>query len=339
MESAVTAADGRTFAAAVVARALKAPVQLASVPDGRLLIADADARVRVLFPGEPGSEELALDARALMEPPPVGAIGLAAHPDFARNRLVYVAFVSLERSDTRLRVVRLREIANTLGEPATIFEATVVASPGLPGVPLSAMSQSSSLDGPRLAFGPDKLLYVLLPQGSRFSGEPAASQPVGAMLRLRDDGRAPADGALSGIAAHPLGFAWHPATDAMWGIVPTSDTAGVIRTLPDSDGLSRQMAPFTLHMTNGEARIGEVSAGPSGALDVVRGMVQPLALESIGVVRLAIPLVAGDIVTGLSGHIIDAVADGTHIYVATVDAPTGVSDGDRLASVLRLTPR
>jgi hypothetical protein len=125
----------------------------------------------------------------------------------------------------------------------------------------------------------------------------------------------------------------------MWGIVPTSDTAGVIRTLPDSDGLSRQIAPFTLRMTNGEARIGEVSAGPSGALDVVRGMAQPLALESIGVVRLAIPLVAGDIVTGLSGHIIDAVADGTHIYVATVDAPTGVSDGDRLASVLRLTPR
>ena len=103
---------------------------------GRLLIADADARVRVLYPGEPRSEELALDARALMEPPPVGAVGLAAHPDFARNRLVYVAFVSVERSDTRLRVVRLRGIANTLGEPATIFEATVVASPGLPGVPL-----------------------------------------------------------------------------------------------------------------------------------------------------------------------------------------------------------
>ena len=60
----LTAADGHTFGADVVARALKAPVQLASAPDGRLLIAEADGRVRVLRPGSSDREEVAFDARA-----------------------------------------------------------------------------------------------------------------------------------------------------------------------------------------------------------------------------------------------------------------------------------
>ena len=344
MEVVVTAADGHAFGADVIARGLKSPVQLASIPDGRLLIAEADGRVRVLRPGQSDREEVAFDAGALMNPPPLGPPGLAVHPDFARSRLVYFSFLAQDPSgQRRLRIVRLREVSNTLGEPATIFEAPV--EPSSQAAPVNGRPSSASdpfvLDGPRLAFGPDKLLYALLPPGAEFSAEPSASQPVSSMLRLRDDGRAPDVRPLAGVTAHPLGFAWHPSTAALWGIMPTSEAEGVVQTLPNAAGFDLQTAPLTLHLTNGVARVsGEFSFRQAGALDLARAVVQGVSLESVGVVRLAVPVLIGDLLLGVSGEVLDVIADGAHVYLATVDASakSGASGTNALATIVRLTP-
>jgi hypothetical protein len=342
MEAVVTAADGHTFGADVVARGLKAPVQLASAPDGRLLIAEADGRVRVLRPGSSDREEVAFDARALMSPPPLGPPGLALHPDFARSRLAYVSFLAQEPSgQRRLRIVRLREVSNTLGEAATIFEAPVERSSQAAPVDAgrSGASDPFVLNGPRLAFGPDRLLYALLPPGTEFSAEPSASQPVSAMLRLRDDGRAPDSGPLSGVTAHPLGFAWHPDTAALWGIVPTSEEEGVVQTLPHAAGFNLQTAPLALRMTNGVARVsGEFTFRQAGAMDLARAMTQTVSLESVGIVRLAIPVLIGDLLPGVSGQVLDVIGNGGHAYLATAD-PSGFPGGDYSATVIRLTPQ
>jgi hypothetical protein len=343
-EAVVTAADGRTFGADVVARALEAPVQLAAAPDGRLLIAEADGRVRVLHPDRPDRQEVAFDARALMDPPPLGPPGLALHPDFARSRLVYVSFLAQESSGhRRLRIVRLREVANTLGEPATIFETPVGPSSQMAAVEgrPSTASDPFLLDGPRLAFGPDRLLYVLLPPGTEFTAEPSASQPVSSMLRLRDDGRVPDIGPLSGVTAHPLGFAWHPATAALWGIVPTAQGESVVQTLPHAPGFDLQTAPLALRVTNGVARVaGEPTLRQAGAMDLARAMAQAVSLESVGVVRLAIPVLLGDLLPGVSGQVLDAIGDGERVYLATADpsAADRVRGGDHSATVVRLTP-
>ena len=53
----------------------------------------------------------------------MGPLGLALHPDFSRNRFVYVAFLAQDsRERTLLRILRLREVGDTLGEAATLFE-------------------------------------------------------------------------------------------------------------------------------------------------------------------------------------------------------------------------
>ncbi len=51
-EPSIEIADGLSFTADIVATGVRAPAQLAALPDGRLLISDADGRVRVVRPCE-----------------------------------------------------------------------------------------------------------------------------------------------------------------------------------------------------------------------------------------------------------------------------------------------
>ena len=153
------------FSIDVIARGLRGPVQLASTPDGRLLIAEGDTGVRVVRPGGLESPDLALDARRLLQPPPAGGLGLAVHPDFARNHFVYVSFLSRDRADkTLLRIVRLREVGDTLGEPLSLFEAPVMAVPEASRPADNGTASSAAVnrlgESPRLAFGPDGFLYL-----------------------------------------------------------------------------------------------------------------------------------------------------------------------------------
>jgi hypothetical protein len=348
LEATVATPGGLAFAVDVVARRLNAPVQLASTGDGRLLVAEADGRVRVVRPGEPDRAERALDARALLEPPPVGPLGLARHPDFSRNHFVYVSFLAQDGPDrTRLRIVRLREVANALGEPATLFEAPVAVSSRQSrtaddGGVRTEMAAGSSDVGPRLAFGPDGLLYVLLPPGVEFDNEPAASQPRASMLRLRDDGRVPDARPLSGIDAHPLGFGWHPTAATLLGIVPLLEGQAAIQSLGEE-------AARTLDTGRALLRIAEGS-GPqpgalvfeeaqAGTLTLAHAFAEALDHEATGTIRLAVPVLVDGVLDGLSARVIDLVADRGTVYLATNNAGHQAVDGDGGDVVLRLRPR
>ncbi len=347
LESTVAASGGLTFAADVVARALKAPLQLASTPDGRLLVADADGRVRVVRPGERERIDAALDARALLDPPPVGPLGLAVHPDFARNQFVYVSFLAEDGPGrTLLRIVRLREAGDALGEPAAIFEAPVTRAPqatrvaddgGNPQAADGVLNQ-----GPRLAFGPDRLLYALLPPGLEFDNEPAASRPRASMLRIADDGRVPEVGPLAGITAHPLGFAWHPSTAVLWVIVPGEDGGAEVRPVTPGSG-GDDPGHAVLRMAVGRtpsSRALLLEEAPVRGLEWSRAFTAGLDYNAAGVIRLMVPILAEGLLTGISGRIGDvaAVGGGT-VYLAAsdTDASQGAAaDGSDVVLRLRL---
>lgn len=337
LESTVSTAGGVAFAADVVARALRAPLQLASTPDGRLLVAGADGLVRVVRPGEPDRIETALDARAFLAPPPAGPLGLALHPDFAANRVAYVAFLAEDgHDDPILRIVRLREAGDRLGEPATIFEAPVVVRDPAPA--------GAGAEGPRLAVGPDGLLYGLLPRGVEFDHEPLASRPHASMVRLQDDGRMPEAGPLVGIAAHPLGFTWHPATGVLWAMFPGERGGVTVRPLTggagpglDDPGLS------VLRMTEGRAWSSGALAfedAPMGALARAGAFLTGLDPHAAGVIRLAVPILAEGLLTGISGRITDVVAAGggtLFLAASSTEAPSGgASDTGDVVMRLRL---
>ena len=220
----LTAADGLTFGVQVLASGVEAPAQIALAPDGRLFVADVTGRVWILdsaegaAPSAPRTTDqsqaelaLAFDASTMLDPPPAGPLGLSLHPGFARNRFVYVAYVALDRRDQgRLLVVRLREAGDTLGEPAVLFDEPLAAVPA---------------DGPRLAFGPDRLLYVALPEAVELPPQASAGASGGAILRFGDDGRLADRSAVYAYGLErPVAFGWDPDTGALWGVL--ADGAG-----------------------------------------------------------------------------------------------------------------
>ena len=338
LETEAATSDGLAYAVDVVATGVKAPAQLVWAPDGRLFVAERDGRVRVVRPGEKEDDrEPALDASALLAPPPAGRLGLALHPDFPQNHFVYVSFLAEDsRERTLLRVLRLREVGGTLGEAATLFETTLTAAAAVAG----------QGDAPRLAFGPDRLLYVALPPGVLFENEPGASTPHASMLRLQDDGRVPLDmPALSGIVANPIAFDWHPSTGALWAVFPGEGAEAMLRPVHEAPassaaGAERATLPVTAGggLTSGALRFQRT---PEGRLEPALAFVAVPANEALTVVRLSDPPRTERLLAGMFGRIGDVVAgSGGALFLATRNGERTRDAGGTYDDVIvRLTPR
>ena len=204
----ITAADGTRFSVEVVAQNLEIPWALAFAPDGRMFVTERPGRVRVFQNGQ----VLAAPALVLTDVAAVGEgglLGIAVHPDFASNHFVYLAYTArLAGGSRETRVVRYREVGNTLGEPAVILDR----------VPAADIH-----DGARVRFGPDRKLYVTMGD----TAAPPTAQDLGTLtgkiLRLNDDGSVPGDNPLAGSPIfsyghrNPQGLDWHPVTGEPWG--------------------------------------------------------------------------------------------------------------------------
>ena len=149
---------------------------------------------------------------------------VAVHPNFSRNRLVYVSYPKTTERGSTLAVARGYLKGDRLDEVHEIFVA-------------DAWETGGNLAG-RIFFGPDASLYVTVGDRDRLccrGGEDNSlrlkSQQLnthaGKVLRLRDDGSVPADNPFVGRAdAKPeiftyghrngYGLAFHPETGEPW---------------------------------------------------------------------------------------------------------------------------
>jgi glucose/arabinose dehydrogenase len=171
---------------------------------------------RRLFFAERTTGRIRLIERGVLQPDPVAAIevvgageqgllGLALHPDFVANRLLYVYCTS--PAPLRSRVVRLRE-RNGRAEDARVI--------------LDALAAAPTQNGGGLRFGPDGKLYV----GVGDAGDPLASQdpgvPSGKILRMNPNGSIPGDNPQPGSLVYalgignPTGLAFHPLTERLF---------------------------------------------------------------------------------------------------------------------------
>jgi hypothetical protein len=325
---------GFSFSADIVARGILAPAQLAATPDGRLLVAEADGGVRIVHPGLP-----AADVRALASGGPdstsTAPLGLAIDPDFELNHFIYAASLTDDGPDhAHLRVMRFREWSDTLSEPSAIFEARAAAG--------AIVSRTDT--APRLAFGPDGLLYIALPLGLTFVDQPTASAPDAAMLRITAGGQLPSAGPIAGMSAHPLGFTWHPSTGALWLALPEQGGTSVIRAATTSIWTPAQtLEPLRLPMTY---RTGQSPALFVRAVDALA--TQELARAFMAVrrdaspsaIRLTIPVATSTSATGGVDAIGDIVSPGDGMWFAVTSNATraggDAADGDDVIVRLRL---
>lgn len=179
------------FTTEVVAKGLEVPWGLAFLPGGDVLITERPGRVRLLRQGQLVPEPVA--TVRIANSSEGGLLGIAAHPEFASNRLFYLYVTTDAGGKTRNRVERW-----VLAEDH--------ASATLDRVILDDIPSAAYHDGGRLRFGPEGLLYV----GTGDAREPELSQKVdslaGKLLRITPEGDIPKDNPFPGKAAFITGI-------------------------------------------------------------------------------------------------------------------------------------
>jgi glucose/arabinose dehydrogenase len=197
-----------------VADGLANPWSLAWLPNGDVLITERAGRLRVLRNG-------VLDPAPVAGVPEVritalgGLLDVLPHPNFAANRTLYLSYTKGgEGNLSTTALTRARLDGTKLVDAQEIFVA-------------ENWSNSPTNFGGRMTFGADGKLYVTI--GERQEQERAQNTMLhgGKVLRLNDDGTAPADNPFAGRQGYlpeiysvghrsPQGLAFHPVTGELW---------------------------------------------------------------------------------------------------------------------------
>lgn len=207
--------DRHAVRVTIVTRGLEHPWSLAFLPDGRMLVTERPGRLRYV------------EADGALDPTPIGGLPAAVavagqgglhdvvpHPDFARNRLVYIAYVGRSGRGYGTELARGRLDGHRLSDVEVLFRALPKSSGG-------------RHFGGRVVF--DGNGHVFLTLGDR-GNRPRAQDPgdhAGSIIRLTEDGGVPSDNPFVSIGgARPeifslgnrnvQGAAMNPWTGEFW---------------------------------------------------------------------------------------------------------------------------
>jgi glucose/arabinose dehydrogenase len=188
-----TSADGIRLRATTVAAGLDDPTDLLPLPDGRILVAERDGRVRVFrdgvllpVPGLVLSDVAVGDGR--------GLLALAADHAFRSTPHVFATYTT----DDGLRVARFTVAGDTLVDRAILVD----------GLPVAALQPAAIL-----RTGPDGRLYLALDDGGDRDRLGDLGSYGGKVLRFAVDGTTPADQpspspVWSVGVGRPVGLSW-----------------------------------------------------------------------------------------------------------------------------------
>ncbi|MEV0305674.1 PQQ-dependent sugar dehydrogenase [Streptomyces prasinus] len=184
-------AKGSVKVLRTVAADLRSPWGLAPLADGDLLVSSRDEATISRVDAETGETSELGEVPGVSPAGEGGLLGIALSPEYASDRMIYAYFTSA--SDNR--VVRMiynekKPEGERLGAPDTVFR----------GIPKGVVH-----NGGRIAFGPDRMLYV----GTGESGDTGLSQDEkslgGKILRLTPEGEPAPGNPLPDSAVYSLG--------------------------------------------------------------------------------------------------------------------------------------
>jgi len=203
-------AEQHKIRVSVVARGLVHPWSLAFLPDGNMLVTERPGRLRMIRDG-------VLESQALAGIPKVHAVrnaglfDLALDPRFGENRQIFFTYTKPGED----------------GKLATALAVGTFERGGLTGVhDIFVGEWTTLLAGSRIAFGHDGMIYMTTGAASGNAAQDPGSDH-GKVLRLRPDGKVPADNPFVGRAGYKpeiftlghrdqLGLAVHPETGAVY---------------------------------------------------------------------------------------------------------------------------
>lgn len=205
--------EHHTFRVVTVVDGLEHPWGMAFLPDGSILVTERPGRLRLVRNG-------------VLEPEPIagvpevwargqgGLLDVALHPDFERNRLVYLSYSKPGPNGATTAVARGRLVDGRLEDVEDIFVA-------------DAWTNRGQHFGSRLVFDGKGHLFISVGDRGVMQEAQNPSNHQGTIIRLHDDGRVPADNPFVGregfrpeIYAYgirsPQGLALHPETGELW---------------------------------------------------------------------------------------------------------------------------
>jgi glucose/arabinose dehydrogenase len=197
--------NGTSSGLQVLAENLEVPWAIDIAEDGRLFFTERPGRIRVIENGtllEDPAAFINVEQRGES-----GLLGLALHPDFSENHLIYIYHTYSNGSNVFNKVVALTERDNKIIESRTVID----------GIPAADRN-----DGGRIKFGPDGMLYIATGDARQPELPQNANSLAGKILRLNPDGTIPEDNPFEGSPVYSYGhrniqgLAWHPATGELY---------------------------------------------------------------------------------------------------------------------------
>lgn len=149
------------------------PWEVAFLPDNQLLVSERSGTLKRV-----GNNTKALAIGGVRQTSEGGLLGVALHPDFASNEWVYVYYTTTATTGLMNKVERYRLHHDTLSEKTEI---------------VSNIPAASNHDGGRIAFGPDKLLYIATGDAGNEDDAQNVNSLAGKILRVQDDGKPASD--------------------------------------------------------------------------------------------------------------------------------------------------
>ncbi|MDQ3977021.1 MAG: PQQ-dependent sugar dehydrogenase, partial [Thermoproteota archaeon] len=189
-----------------VAQNLEIPWSIDISKDGRIFFTEKPGRIRMIHTdGTLESEPVAhIRTENIGE---AGLLGLALHPNFTQNHLIYIYHTYVEDERLYNKVLVLTERNNKIVDSKTILDR----------IPASDLN-----NGGRLKFGPDGALYVSTGDSEIPELAQNAKSLAGKILRVNPDGTLPYDNPFPDSPVYSYGhrniqgLAWHPMTEELY---------------------------------------------------------------------------------------------------------------------------
>ena len=184
----------------VVAKNLQIPWEIAFLPNGDILVTERPGTLKRIGGG--GNVYPITGVKHVGEG---GLLGVALHPQFSENQLLYVYLTTKTKDGLINKVERYRFNGDVLSEKTVIID-------NIPGARYH--------DGGRIAFGPDGYLYITVGDAGKPDNAQDTSSLSGKILRLLDDGSIPPDNPFGNAVysyghRNPQGLVWDD-KDQLW---------------------------------------------------------------------------------------------------------------------------
>lgn len=157
----------------IVAKNLEIPWEVAFLPNGEYLVSERPGRLLKI-----GKNRTVIEVKGVKHIGEGGLMGLALHPDFKKNQLLYLYLTSEENGQIVNRVERYLFNNNSLSQREVIID-------GIAGARIH--------DGGRIEFGPDGYLYITTGDAGDESSAQDRNLLNGKILRVKEDGSIPAE--------------------------------------------------------------------------------------------------------------------------------------------------